>query len=163
MRIFPLVIAYLVLLEQANAYDILRRRFTDATIAAVREAKDCIILTWNQREQPPPTGYDKAKEKEIIDDVLRWLEEHSKTGKPLSEASINAFIQLFLHPENHYQGGFNFGEPNILAVKFKSNGKIGYILLSDRTGTIFWDDRSQCSALTKEGEKALRQWIKENG
>ena len=162
-----LLFACLALIGQAPASDSpsladshkgINQRFSEATISAISDAKDCTAIPL--KERPPQPKYDKEKKAELVEPVLRWFEARAKKGKPLSESSYKALADLLLNPANHYGGLYCVGDVPVMAIRIKMDDQAGYIVLNERgLIEVFWDNASQSALLNDTGRIALQQWI----
>ena len=133
-------------------------RFSDETITAIKDAKDCVGIPL--KERPPQPKYDKATKKMLVEPVLRWLEARAKNGKPLSESSYKTLADLLLNPANHYGGLYCVGDVPVMAIRITIPDQAGYIVLNEcGLIVVIWDNTSQSALLNDTGRIALQQWI----
>lgn len=159
MRFLPLLlIAGFAFTGQVPGTDVASFRFSGATIAALERAEDWTVFPLEKNL--PLVKYDKVHKKLLVGPVRRWLEAHSRNGKPLPEPSFHALTRLLLDSGNHNEGLFAVSEPVAMAIRFRSAGEAGYIVLHvSSLAVIYWGENSEGTMLNETGAKALRQWI----
>lgn len=136
-----------------------RTRFSEETITAIKDAKDCMVIPL--KERPPQPKYNKGTEKQFIESVMRRFDALSKNGKPLSESAYHDLEDLLLNPANQNWGCYCVTDVAVAAIRIKMNDQVGYIVLN-RGGfiSVLWGNASQYTLLNDTGNIALQQWIR---
>mgnify|MGYP003608014327 FL=1 len=161
MRISTLVLLFVASIANLFATDVIQLRFSEQTISAIKDARDCSIVSLT--ENPLLPKYDKIHRKMILEPVLRWLDQHCQNGKAISVTSFAHFTDILLNPDNHQKTAFAVGDHAKHAIKFISAGKTGFITIGNIAIVVYWDDRNQAALLNDSGINAVQQWLAENG